>query len=77
MPVPRGMSGAPLVRRGGLQLTGILFGTNDVEVVDSSAGQRIQTTRVVSFGLAHTAATLRRVVGRATEGRALSDFLRK
>ena len=79
MPTPSGMSGAPLVLRGGLQVTGILFGLHDVEMVDaeSMGGHRIQTTRVVSFGLAHTAKTLRAVTTSATKGMPLAEFLRQ
>jgi hypothetical protein len=77
MPAPSGMSGAPLVLRGGLEVAGVLFGTHDVEIVDdeSYSGQRYQTTRVVSFGLAHTARTLRGATARATKGIPLADFL--
>ena len=77
MPAPSGMSGAPLVLRGGLQVTGVVFGTHDVETVDaeSTAGRRIQTTRVVSFGLAHTAKTLLAAITSATNGMPLARFL--
>jgi hypothetical protein len=77
MPTPNGMSGAPLVLRGGLKVAGIVFGTHDVETVDaeSTPGHCIQTTRVVSFGLAHTAKTFRGAITSATNGKPLADFL--
>lgn len=79
MPVPSGMSGAPLVLRGGIEVAGVLFGMQDVELVDAQSGpvKRYQTTRVVAFGLAHTAASLRRASTRATNGLPLADFLAK
>jgi hypothetical protein len=77
MPTPSGMSGAPLVLRGGIEVAGVIFGTHDVELVDaeSGPGKRYQTTRVVSLGLAHTARTLRGASARATKGIPLADFL--
>jgi hypothetical protein len=77
MPVPGGMSGAPLVLRGGLEVAGVVFGTHDVEVVDAEPGRtpRYQTTRVVSFGLAHTARAFRGASARATKGIPLAEFL--
>jgi hypothetical protein len=79
MPAPKGMSGAPLVMRGGFEVAGVMFGTHDVELVDDECGpgQRYQTTRVVSFGLAHTAETLRGASTSATKAIPLGDFLGK
>lgn len=77
MPAPSGMSGAPLILRGGLKVTGIVYGIHDVELVDadSTSGHRIQTNRVVSFGLAHTAKTLRDASSGATNNMSLAKFL--
>jgi hypothetical protein len=79
MPVPSGLSGAPLILRGGLEIAGVVFGTHDVETVDveTHLGERVQTTRVVAFGLAHTARTLRNARALATKGLPLADYLKK
>jgi hypothetical protein len=77
MPAPSGMSGGPLILRGGLQVIGVVFGTHDVETVDEESSPRrcVQTNRVVSFGLAHTAKTLRDATTGATNGMPLAKFL--
>jgi hypothetical protein len=82
MPAPAGLSGAPLLTQGTADVVGIVFGSNDLETVDSfkrvdpeTGETHPEVRRVVSFGLAHHTRTLWDVKGTATGGQTLRDLL--
>ena len=84
MPTPEGLSGAPLVRVGTKQVYGVVYGTNEVALIDQTAfvdpesGRREpEIQRLVTFGLAHYTQSLRALCGAATKGLPLHDFLTK
>ncbi len=66
MPIPAGLSGAPLIRLGSKEVIGLIYGNNDVATieqfaeVDSQTGKREpEVQRIMSFGLAHHFDTLK------------------
>jgi hypothetical protein len=81
IPCPAGLSGAPVLRPGSRRLLGVVYGSNDVAMVESIAsvdegGQKQpEVRRIVSFGLAHHLETLRALRGPATGNRPLADLL--
>lgn len=82
MPTPAGLSGAPLIRLKTHQVVGVVYGTNDVAMieqlvsVDPDTGQREpEVQRIVSFGLAHHIDNINNLCGIATENKPLSQYL--
>lgn len=82
MPLPEGLSGAPLVKLPGPEVVGVVFGQHDVARIEESAsldpntGERnTEVQRIVSFGLAHYTSTLANLTGAPTSGARLADYL--
>jgi hypothetical protein len=80
MPVPGGLSGAPLMVDPSLLVGGVIYRSHDVEQVDEFASVDPETNerkpeirRIVSFGLAHSLRSLKRLAGAATGGRPLEE----
>jgi V8-like Glu-specific endopeptidase len=66
MPIPEGLSGAPLIKVGSKEVIGLIYGNNDVATIEQFARVNSQTEkrepevqRIISFGLAHHLETLR------------------
>jgi hypothetical protein len=84
MPALEGMSGAPIIRLQTQEILGVLYGRNDVEVIeefgsrDPDTGERLtpEVVRMTYFALAHHTITLGNLKGTATQGLALRQFLR-
>jgi hypothetical protein len=81
MPAPEGLSGSPVVVVGTRSVIGVVYGENDVAVIDQF--EKVDTTtgahepliqRVVSFALAHYTDTLQNLRGTATGGRTLREL---
>jgi hypothetical protein len=84
MPTPVGLSGAPLVDRRTRTVIGVVYGTNDVALieelstVDPESGSRLpEIQRKVSFGLAHFTDSLRALTNDLTENMPLADFIQE
>jgi Trypsin-like peptidase domain len=89
MPVPEGLSGAPLVRYQTLasptartEVIGVVYGRADVGTIeefariDAETGERSpEVQRVVSFALAHYTATMIEARAPATLGNRLADYM--
>lgn len=83
MPAPRGLSGAPVVRRGSSgQVVGVVYGTKDIGTieefsrVDEATGKRTpELQRMTTFAVAHHLEALRNLRGPATDGHSLGDYL--
>lgn len=82
MRAPAGISGAPVVAIPSRTVVGVLHGVNEVEMVEHfsrinpDTGEREpEVVRLESFALAHDTATLRELVGSATDGKPLHAFL--
>jgi hypothetical protein len=82
MRAPAGLSGAPLVQIPSRSVVGVVYGVNEVGMiehlgrVDPTTGERQpEIQRVESFALGHRVETLRSLIGRATEGRTLAEHL--
>jgi hypothetical protein len=83
MPVPGGLSGAPLMVDASLLVGGVIYGSYDVAQIEELASvdpdtneRRPEIQRIVSFGLAHSLRSLGRLAGPATGGRPLAELLR-
>lgn len=81
MPAPEGLSGAPLVKRPGTEVVGVIFGSHDVarigeySTVDPTTGERRpEVQRIFSFALAHYTSALTSLTGPATRGASLADY---
>jgi len=84
MPVPDGLSGAPLIRSGSKEVIGVIYGNNDVDTIDKFSSVDPETgkrepeiVKIVSFGLAHYTDTLLNVKCKATKNQTLKEFLLK
>jgi hypothetical protein len=80
MPAPEGVSGAPVVGRGGSTVVGVIYGRHDVAVVDEfsqvdpdTGAKTPEVQRIVSFGLACDTNTLAALRGPATGGLTLAE----
>lgn len=78
-----GLSGAPVVRRPGREVLGVVVGSYDVGAIEALASvdpktgeRRPEVERVVSFALAHYTSTLCELRTQGTSGERLADFLR-
>ena len=67
MPAPPGVSGSPLFRPRPLEVVGVVYGEQDIEVAGSK--------RLITFSYAHHLSTLRDARGRATDNLPLGEFL--
>jgi hypothetical protein len=82
MPTPAGLSGSPLLRRNSREIIGVVYGTNDVALieqfseVDQEGNRTAEIQRIVSFGLAHHTANLQTLSGPATNGKPLAEYIR-
>jgi len=81
MLVPPGLSGAPLLRRGSLEVIGVLFGNHGSYSIDTMSSVNPLTGAVtpevrsqVNFGLAHQTKRLWNVRGPALDHRTLRQF---
>jgi hypothetical protein len=79
-----GLSGAPLVRRPGLEVLGVILGRYEVGAIEElaiidpkTAERRPEVQRVVSFALTHFTSTLCELRTPATDGERLADYLRR
>jgi hypothetical protein len=82
MPAPEGLSGAPVVLHGTKAVVGVVYGHNDVALVeehatvdDETGARSPEVLRIVSFGLAHHTHTLHELRGKATGGRPLKELV--
>jgi hypothetical protein len=83
MKAPAGLSGAPLVEVGSRRVAGVVYGVNEVALIEQFGRVDPETRvrepeiqRVEAFALAHNTPTIRRLSGAATGGRPLADYLR-
>jgi hypothetical protein len=82
MPTPEGLSGAPLIKMGSLDVVGVIYGTSEVsqikhfERIDDRGQREPEVVRVVTFGLAHNTSSLHSLKGPATNNLPLIEFLR-
>lgn len=82
MPTPAGLSGAPLLKRNTREIIGVVYGMNDVALmehfsqIDQEGNRLPEIQRVVSFGLAHHTANLQSLAGPATNGKPLAEYIR-
>ncbi len=82
MPAPQRLSGAPLFSAVTGEVVGVVYGTNDVGLVEEFSSVNPETGerkpeihRIVSFALAHYTDTLRLLTGDATQGLALAEYV--
>jgi hypothetical protein len=81
-PVPRGLSGAPIIEMNTRRLVAVAYGNSDVAVAEHfveigpDGARTPEVQRIVSFGLAHHTATVRNLAGTATKGRPLSEIVK-
>jgi hypothetical protein len=82
IPAPQGISGAPLVKHDSTEVVGVIYGNNDVGVIeefahiDEKTGKRHpELQRIVSFGLAHHLNNLAALNGAATNDLPLSEYI--
>jgi hypothetical protein len=82
MVTPEGLSGAPLFRRPGEIVIGVIYGRHEVELVDQFASvdpttgeHKPEVQRIVSFGLACDMTSFRALRGPATGGVTLARHL--
>lgn len=83
MPVPGGLSGAPLFSAATGEVVGVVYGTNDVSLVEEYSSVNLDTGerrpeihRICSFALAHYTETLRNLTGQATHGLTLREYVK-
>jgi V8-like Glu-specific endopeptidase len=83
MPCPRGISGAPVIRMQSTDIIGVIYGTNDVSLIeelasiDPDTGDKTpEIQRIVSFGLAHFGMELYNLITPHTNNLPLGDFLK-
>jgi V8-like Glu-specific endopeptidase len=82
MPAPRGLSGAPVIKRGTPEVVGVVYGTKDTGTVeefsrvDEATGTRTpELQRVTTFAVAHMFDSLHDLSGSATDSRPLGEYL--
>lgn len=82
MKAPAGLSGAPLVRRPGREVLGVVYSETDVASieafasVDPETGERSpEVQRIVSFAVAHDTENLLALRGEATGGLELAEYV--
>ena len=82
MPTPEGLSGAPVMLHDSKAVVGVVYGHNDVALVEQYAtvdeetgARQSEVQRIVSFGLAHHTETLHDLRGLATGGRPLKELV--
>ena len=82
--VPKGLSGAPLMKVGDTVVIGVIYGSNDIatiehiSAVDPESGKNEpEIQRIVSLGLAHHTANLLQANGKATDNLSLLDYYMK
>ncbi len=69
MPSPEGLSGAPLIKHGSLEVVGVVYGAK-------STGNMAQLERLTTFAVAHMGSALKALRGIATQGHPLAEYLR-
>ena len=81
---PRGMSGAPILLAGTNKVVGLIYGSNDISMiehtrfVDPETGvSEPEVHRIVSYGLAHHTRSLNNIRGQLTNGQPLGEFIRR
>lgn len=84
MPTPEGLSGSPLFLAGTREVLGVIFGQNEVALIDSFARVDPETRekepeiqKIYHFGLAQTTETLRKLRTTATRDLPLSEYLKE
>jgi Trypsin-like peptidase domain len=80
MRAPSGLSGAPLIRRGSIDVVGVIYGVNETHSLAQEAVVREgdvveEVRRIEHFALAHLRDSLADHRSVATEGRRLEEFL--
>ncbi len=82
MPTPEGLSGSPLFKAGSREVLGVVFGYNDVALIeylgqfDHETGKREpDIQKIYHFGLAHNTETLRNLTTDATRSLPLHKYL--
>jgi len=80
--VPEGISGAPLIKQDTMEVVGVIYGVNEVAVIDQFASidaktgeRKPEIQRLMQFGLAHYTETLHNLSGKATGGKLLKEFI--
>lgn len=84
MPTPEGLSGSPLFLSGTREVLGVVFGHNDVALIEAFARvdpitkeREPEIQKMYHFGLAHTTETLRALRTRSTRDLPLSEYLKE
>lgn len=84
MPTPEGLSGSPLFKAGSREVLGVVFGYNDVALIeylgqfDHETGKREpDVQKIYHFGLAHNTETLRNLTTDATRNLPLHEYLKE
>lgn len=84
MPTPEGLSGSPLFKVGSREVLGVVFGYNDVALIeylgqfDHETGKREpDVQKIYHFGLAHNTKTLRNLTNDATRNLPLHEYLKE
>jgi len=83
MPVPAGLSGAPLFRANTATLLGVIYGDTesytitDTEQIDGETGRwSPESRKVITFGVAHRWETIMKARGPATRGLTVEEYVR-
>lgn len=84
MPTPEGLSGSPLFKAGSREVLGVVFGYNDVALIeylgqfDHKTGKREpDIQKIYHFGLAHNTETLKNLTTNATRNLSLHEYLKE
>lgn len=84
MPTPEGLSGSPLFKSGSREILGVVFGYNDVALIeylgqfDHETGKREpDVQKIYHFGLAHNTETLKNLTTNATRNLPLHAYLKE
>lgn len=84
MPTPEGLSGSPLFKAGSREVLGVVFGYNDVALIeylgqfDHETGKREpDVQKIYHFGLAHNTETLKSLTTNATRNLPLHEYLKE
>lgn len=84
MRAPQGVSGAPLLRRGTIQVAGLVFGSIDVETIEEFASidpatgtRQSEVRRITSFALSYDTKSLCALTTTATNNMPLERFLQQ
>ncbi len=82
--IPIGASGSPLVRRGTMEIVGVIYGDHRTgtvldEIEEESKNEKIvkKTSRIISFGLAHRTDALREILKFALTQENVIKYIKK